>query len=409
MKLPDGALAGTPLPHESFDREWALAELLGADEQADLAQRLGSLIGAPVALVAGTDAPAADDRHAAALKLDIEPLGWLSGPRAHADALDAAAALVRHILMARQRYKMASALHIESVHADYVALIDKHHALEASEARYRALAAELEARVAEQVRLIETRQRQLYQAERLASIGQLAAGMAHEINNPVGFVRSNLNSARGYVNQLAGALQAAEQGDGEAWQKIDAGFVLEDFSALLTDCIEGIDRVAAIVRDLKGFSNVDRDEAGEIDFHASLGELCRLLKPRLPGGARLKVTGEAAHRLPCRPGHLHQALFNVLDNAIRAIAPGGSIMIRCSLAGGRQRVEIADDGCGIAPAALPRVFDPFFTTREVGHGIGLGLTLARDVILAQGGQIRLDSRPGEGTRVYIELPLEIVG
>jgi signal transduction histidine kinase len=406
MSLPEHTFAATALPPEPFDREWTLDELVGADERAALAARLAPLVGAPVAIVAGTAAPGDDGRHAAALKLDIEPLGWLVGPRTGAAALDAAAALLQQILVARQRYKMASALHVESVHADYVALIDKHHALEASEARYRELAGELEARVAEQVRLIETRQRQLYQAERLASIGQLAAGMAHEINNPVGFVRSNLNSARSYVDQLAAALQAAEQGDGEAWQKIDAGFVLEDFAALLTDCIDGIDRVAAIVRDLKGFSNVDRDEVGEIDFHASLGELCRLLKPRLPGGARLEVSGEAAHRLPCRPGHLHQALFNVLDNAIRAIAPGGRITVRCSRAGGRQRVEIADDGCGIAPAALPRVFDPFFTTRPVGQGIGLGLTLARDVILAQGGEIRLDSRPGEGTRVAIDLPLE---
>jgi two-component system NtrC family sensor kinase len=406
MSLPEHVLAATALAQEPFDREWALDELVGADERADLAARLTALVGTPVAIVAGSAAPGDDTRHAAALKVDIEPLGWLLGPRAAAAALDAAAALLQQILIARQRYKMASALHVESVRADYLALLDKHHALEASEARYRELAGALEARVAEQVRLIETRQRQLYQAERLASIGQLAAGMAHEINNPIGFVRSNLNSARGYVNQLAAALEAAEQGDAQAWQKIDAAFVLEDFAALLKDCIDGVDRVAAIVRDLKGFSNVDRDESGEIDFHASLGELCRLLNARLPKGARLEVSGEAVRRLPCRPGHLHQALFNVLDNAIKAITPGGRISVRCSVAGGCQHVEIVDDGCGIAAEALPRVFDPFFTTRPVGQGIGLGLTLARDVIVAQGGRIRLDSRPGAGTRIEIDIPLE---
>ncbi len=406
MTLPDDALAGKLDRGASFDREWTLEELLSAQERAELEQTLASLVGESVRLIVGAVAPPADGSHAAPLQLDIEPLGWLCGPENRREAVEAAARLLRRLLVARQRYQMASALHVESVREDYLALLEQHHALEASEARYRDLAAQLEARVREQVQIIETRQRQLYQTERLASVGQLAAGMAHEINNPIGFVRSNLNSARGYLKQFASALQTAQEGDGEVWKRIDATFLLGDFSELLQDCIDGVDRVAAIVRDLKGFSSVDRDEVAVIDLQASLDELCRLLASQLPKEARLDRTGEASRQFRCRPGPLQQALFNVLDNAIRAIGPGGSVTIRCGFNGDLQVIEVIDDGCGIEPEQVAKVFDPFFTTRPVGRGIGLGLTLARDVILAQGGRIELHSRPGEGTRVEMMLPLE---
>lgn len=405
----DPVMAVSPAAQAAFDHDWTLAELLPAGERARLLDMLAPLVGAPLELVDGDAPPAEPGRHAVAVAVDIEALGWLLGPPEHAAALAGAAGLLRQILLARQRYHMASALHVQSVQADFDALREKHRALEKSEARYRELAAQLEARVAEQVGVIETRQRQLYQAERLAGIAQLAAGMAHEINNPIGFVRSNLNSARGYLRQLGEALQAAEGGDAQALKKIDAEFLLADFADLLKDSIDGVDRVAAIVRDLKGFSNVDRDEQAVIDLRASLDELCRLLASRLPRDAQLTRQGEAARQFPCRPGHLQQALFNILDNAIKAIGPGGRIVLRCSLEAGSQRIEVIDDGCGIAAADLPRVFDPFFTTRAVGAGIGLGLTLARDVILAQGGRIELHSQPGAGTRVDVRLPLETQG
>lgn len=406
MSLPSDSLIAKPSPPAAFDREWTLTELIPRAQWPTLEDLLGDLLGCPVSLtdeLPTEGLPAA--AHAAALAVELEPIGWLLGPAARAAALEAAAALLRQTLVARQRYQMASALHLESVHADYLALLDKHHALEQSEARYRALAAELEARVAEQVGTIEMRQRQLYQAERLASVGQLAAGVAHEINNPLGFVRSNLNSARQYLAQLEAARQAFTAGDSQAWRKIDADFLLADFAELLRDSVDGVDRIAAIVRDLKGFSSIDRDEHATVDLGASLAELGRLLQGRLPPGARLGHEGETCAALRCRPGLLQQALFNLLDNALKAIGAGGRITIRCHQTPGWQHLQIVDDGEGIAPEHLARVFDPFFTTRPVGAGIGLGLTLARDIVLAHRGEIAIDSVPGTGTRVSLRLPL----
>ena len=402
---PGDVLPVAPSADAVFDHDWSLAELMPEGERPRLLRLLEPLIGVPPRIVDGGQPPDAADTHAAPIQTDIEPLGWLLGPSDQAAALDAAAALLRSILVDRQRYHMASALHVESVQADFDALRDKHEALIQSEARYRALSEQLEARVAEQVAVIETRQRQLYQAERLASVGQLAAGVAHEINNPIGFVRSNLNSARTYLREISLAVHAAMEGEPEPWKNLDAEFVFADFADLLKDSIDGIDRVAAIVRDLKGFSAVDQDDVAVIDLGASLDELCRLLTPRLPPGAKLNRIGEATSRLSCRPGQLQQALFNVLDNALKAIAPGGQIYVRCRRGDQHQLVDITDDGCGVAPEHLSRVFDPFFTTRPVGAGVGLGLTLARDVVLAQHGTIELHSQVGKGTRVSISLPL----
>ena len=404
-KAHDGMLAADPLALEAFDHDWTLAELLPADERPRLLRSLAAALDGEIELVDGAPPPVDHDRYAAAIQIDFEPLGWLLGPPERGAAVDGIAELLRKMLLDRQRYRMASALHMESVQADFAALRAQHEALQQSENRYRDLAAQLEVRVAEQVSLIEVRQRQLYQAERLASVAQLAAGMAHEINNPIGFVRSNLNSARAYLRQICAALSSMREGDQAAWERIDADFLLADFAELIDDSIAGADRIATIIRDLKGFSNVDRDEVAVIDLRASLEELCRLLTPRLPELARLHCEGQASPRLRCRPGHLQQALHNVLDNAIKAIGPGGRIAVRCACADGWQQIEVSDDGCGIAEEHLARVFDPFYTTRAVGSGIGLGLTLARDVILAEGGRITLSSRAGEGTTVDIRLPL----
>ena len=397
-------LAADPQALVSFDHDWTLAELLPKEERPALLGRLAAVVGGPVELVDGPLRPDHDGGHVSAIELDIEPLGWLLGPAANPAALDGLAKLLQRTLFDRQRYLMASALHMESVRADYAALREQHAALVLSEKRLRELTAQLESQVAEQVAIIEVRQRQLYQAERLASIAQLAAGMAHEINNPIGFVRSNLNVAQSYVRQLAEAVSQAREGDDGVWERIDAGFIFADFAELLAESIVGADRIAAIIRDLKGFSNVDREEIAVVDVQASLAELCRLLSPRLPSGAQIECAEGAPQPLRCRPGHVQQALFNVLDNAVRALAPDGVIRVGCVRDKAWLRIEISDDGCGIAAEHLPRVFDPFFTTREVGSGIGLGLTLARDVVLAEGGQIELVSEAVVGTRVTISLP-----
>lgn len=400
------------MPPEGFDRERGLAELLRGIGIPRLEQALAAAAGGPVRVLdaAGTvllgAAPSSEEAVRVPLRLDLETAGFLETAGAAAAPL---AALLELMLLSAARYCMAADLHEEAVHEDFAALQRKHEELQASEARYRTLASDLEQRVAAQVRIIETTQRQLYQAERLASVGQLAAGVAHEINNPIGFVRSNLGSARGYVRKVAELKPAVDAGDaaqiGAAWRRLDLDFALGDLGGLLDESIVGVDRVARIVADLKGFSNVDRPEEEIVDLNESLKAACNILRTRLPAGATIELDLQPLPKVLCLPGHLNQAFLNVLDNAAQAIASGsGKITVR-SNADDEVHVVIADNGCGIAAENLSRVFDPFYTTREVGRGIGLGLTLARDIVTVHNGRIEIDSRLGVGTAVTIHLPV----
>ena len=403
----------------AFDRELSLAELLPAKEADRLASSLGILLNTPVALLdlrgdvlAGAYG-LSKEAGRVELILELEPVGYLLAPQSHPVALNAAAALVRQLLVARARYQMASGAHIAIVQADYEELQRQNAALKVSEANYKGLSEVLEARVAEQVKLIDERQRQLYQAERLASLGQLAAGVAHEINNPIGFVRSNLGTAEKYLARLASLGDAikALPGSKEIVDKADLDFLFEDFADLLKDSIVGVDRVARIVTDLKGFSNVDRPQEEVMDLNEILSSACNMIEPKLPVGVRLM---RDLHPLPltlCLPGHLSQALLAILNNARQAIeAPAvtgsgrGEIRVSSYVAQNQSVLVIEDSGVGIEASNLSHVYDPFFTTRPVGQGTGLGLTVARDIVQVHGGTIELTSKPGQGTRVSVSLP-----
>ena len=191
----------------SFDRELTLQDLLPKAEADRLIAALRLLLGDAVALVdvSGellSGEAGLQDPSPIPLVLEIEPIGYLHAPQATATSRGASGGLVRQILNARRRYLLANAVHINAVRDDYEQLQQQNAALKISEEKYRSLSETLEQRVAEQARLIDERQRQLYQAERLASVGQLAAGVAHEINNPLGFVRSNLTTAQKYLERV---------------------------------------------------------------------------------------------------------------------------------------------------------------------------------------------------------------
>jgi len=397
-----------------FDQELSLGALLPAKEAGQLCGSLAMLLHSPVALEDLRGEVLAGDRGLPVesrieLVLELEPIGYLLAPQADPVARGAAANLIRQMLIARARYLMAAGLHIASTQADYEELQRQNSALRESEAKYKELAAELEARVAEQVKVIDERQRQLYQAERLASVGQLAAGVAHEINNPIGFVRSNLSTAQNYLGKLAGlaAPVTALAGGAAVWKAADMDFTLDDFADLLRDSIGGVDRVARIVSDLKGFSSVDRPQEGFVDINELLTGACNIAEKTLaPGAALIRDLGPAKSFL-CLPGQLSQAFLAVLGNAVQATAdkgPLGEVRVSSRFDGRQTLIRIRDNGGGIDPVALPRVFDPFFTTRPVGQGTGLGLTVARDILRAHNGEIVVDSTPGEGTTVTLSLP-----
>ena len=391
-----------------FDRELDIQELLSGVSLERLGGILKVLLGGDFRLVGadgrgllGSAEPFAQPCRAE-IHHDLELLGQLESASADESRLSAAAAMIELMLRLSARYHMAADLHIETVQEDYASLKE-------SEARYKALSEELEVRVKEQVKIIEATQRQLYQAEKLASIGQLAAGVAHEINNPIGFIRSNLGTAQQYVRDLSRLAALMKTGDiaqfQSAWQEADMGFLLEDFTALLGESMEGADRVTKIVSDLKGFSNVDQAEEEVVDLNDNLRFACNVLAGQIKDKAELVLELGVLPKTLCLPGHLNQVFLNLLLNAAQAITDRGRIEVRSEMAGNEIRIRIYDNGCGIPEGSLGRIFDPFFTTRPVGSGTGLGLAVCHDIVQAHGGRIEVESEVGVGTTFTVYLPV----
>lgn len=399
----------------SFDRDYDLAELLAGVPLTRLADILSTLLDGEFRLVTtsgvlmvGRQEPF-DQPRRALVRYDLEPIGQVETEVADEARLNAIVGTLELMLRLSARYHMAADLHIETVQEDYAALQRKHAALQASEARYKALSEELEMRVQQQVKTIENAQRQLYQAEKLASVGQLAAGVAHEINNPIGFIRSNLGTAQQYVRELERLAALIDAGDMArfqmAWKAADMGFLIEDFSALLRESVAGADRVAKIVTDLKGFSNVDQVEEEIANLNDNLRFACNMLAGQIRDKIELVLELGDLPRILCLPGHLNQVFLNLLLNAAQAIAGQGRIVVQSDVFDNQVRIRISDNGCGIPEGNLGRIFEPFFTTREVGSGTGLGLTVCRDIVQAHGGHIEVESKVRVGTMFTVYLPI----
>ena len=369
----------------SFEDDPRLADLLPAEQQAKLLQLLSTLSGAAVEL----DELPGDA--AEALEFNLEAIGWLRSELPPAQR-QAAARLFEFILHYVGKYRLAASLHLDTTEASFAELQRQHAALQASEERYRTLAEQLQQRVDEQVEVIEKNQRQLYESAHLRAVGQLAAGIAHEINNPIGFIASNLRVASDYVDELATQLPPDAA----------CGALLEDFRALLKESASGAQRIARIVADLKTFSNIDQADFAPCDLNALLSTTCHLLETEGRQGLSLRLRLGELPRLAGYPAKLSQAFYNVLDNAAKALGPeGGVVEVESRVQDGVLEVCIIDNGCGIAAETLAQVFEPFFTTREVGAGSGLGLSVARDILAAHQGQILIDSCLGSGTRVTL--------
>lgn len=406
-------LAASPV--QAIDREYTLQELLSGIDLKCLGQELEILLGEGVFMIAADGALLLgsypeEDADKIPLMWDLEPVGYIGAPRATSHVLRAAARLVQLIMHSGARYHLASNMHLIAIRADYEALQEKHAALMASEARYKGLTEHLEERVRAQVETIALTQRELYQAEKLASVGQLAAGVAHEINNPLGFIRSNLNSARSYVEEVKKLAMVLEEAEDLTvvrtfWAGHDLNELLQDFTNLLEESMTGADRVARIVADLKAFSNVDQAHREVTDVNEIIRAACNVIGPQLGEHIELELD---LGRLPpslCASGHLGQVLFNLIRNAHQSISGRGRIAIHSMAIGDTLEIRIRDTGCGISESILPRIFEPFFTTRDVGQGAGLGLSIASDIVKAHGGRIEVKSEVGLGSTVTVYLPV----
>jgi len=276
----------------------------------------------------------------------------------------------------------------------------------------------LQAEKAQQAVLIgrlEQAQNQLLQSERMASIGQLAAGVAHEINNPVGFVNSNLGSLQHYVSDMLRLLAAYEKAEAglaeeslaplrELKQSVDVAFLREDVSSLLAESQDGLKRVTRIVQDLKDFSHVDEAERQWADLEAGLESTLRVVANEIKYKADVVKEYAGLPQMECFPFQLNQVFMNLLVNASHAIEGHGTITLRTGQDDSAVWVEVQDTGKGIKPEHLKRIFEPFFTTKPVGQGTGLGLSLSYGIVQKHDGHIEVASELGKGTTFRVVLP-----
>lgn len=258
----------------------------------------------------------------------------------------------------------------------------------------------------------------MHQSERLAAIGQLAAGMAHEINNPIGFVRSNLETLGKYLGDLMAVAETAAQAGlsaspdaaaalQRALTAADLEFVREDAPQLIDECRSGLERVRKIVADLREFAHEGDIDWAQADLHVCLDSAVNMLSSGVPENVSVEKIYAALPLLRCRPAQINQIALALLSNAILAIdAAGGTITIATGQdADSTLWFEIADTGCGIPSADMPRIFEPFFTTRPVGKGAGMGLATCFGIVSDHGGHIEVQSSPGAGSRFRVTLPL----
>jgi two-component system NtrC family sensor kinase len=273
------------------------------------------------------------------------------------------------------------------------------------------LNARLEDRVHERTAQLEDANRELAQAygelksaetrlvhsEKMASLGRLVAGVAHEINNPVSFISTSVAPLTRRLQQAAAKAPPPAQG------------ALREAEELAGIMARGAARTAAIVKDLRSFSRLGEAARKSVDLHDGLDVTLRLLEPRWRDRIAVHRDYGTLPLVECDPGQLNQVFMNLLANACDAIARAGNIWVTTRAAGDTVSVAIRDDGAGIPPAVLGRIFDPFFTTKAVGQGTGLGLAVSHAVVAAHGGRIDVESTPGAGSTFRVILPVGAAG
>jgi signal transduction histidine kinase len=261
---------------------------------------------------------------------------------------------------------------------------------------------------------LQTTQMQLIQREKMASVGQLVAGVAHELNNPIGFVSSNVATLEEFVRRLRAMLEVyrvvplssvdKKRVDDE-WVSLKIDYALKYLDSMILGIKEGTERTRKIVRDLRVFARSDEDVWQPVDLHeeieSSLTLLNHLLKDRVTVHRRF---GDLPS-VECVRSQIDQVFLNLLANAAQAIAGQGEITIETRQEDGAAVVTIADSGAGIPPDVLGRIFDPFFTTKPVGEGTGLGLSISYEIVKKHHGEVTAESRPGAGAVFTVRLPL----
>jgi two-component system NtrC family sensor kinase len=269
--------------------------------------------------------------------------------------------------------------------------------------------------LANRKRELERLQAQLVHTEKMASLGQLSAGIAHELNNPAGFVYGNMDLLQSYIVELSKLF--------DAYDKLalpeDAALLIEslktrigyekvmgDLHSIITDCREGAQRICDVVKNLRLFSRLDEAEIKSIDIHGGIDSTIRLLSSYYSNGhIVLRRDYTDLPFVNCYAGQLNQVWMNLLVNAAQAVSDQGEVTISTRLEGSWIAVAISDTGSGIPESDLSRIFDPFFTTKPVGEGTGLGLSISYGIVQRHGGTITVVSEVGKGTTFTVRIPI----
>lgn len=277
--------------------------------------------------------------------------------------------------------------------AAYERIVDMNANLEARIAERTAQLQDANTELADTIRELQAAESQLVHSEKMASLGRLVAGVAHEINNPVSFIANSVTPLRRRLAKAASAEPAA------------ATAILKEAEELVDIMANGAQRAAAIVKDLRTFSRLDEATRKAVDLHEGLEVSLRLLESRWKGGITLARDYGELPQVECDAGQVNQVFVNILTNACDAMGERGTLTVTTRADAAAVRIAIRDDGPGIPPDVRARIFDPFFTTKDVGAGTGLGLSISHGIIAAHGGTIEVESVPGEGATFTVVLPV----
>lgn len=288
------------------------------------------------------------------------------------------------------------------------------------------LYSDLENKVKERTEELETANKQLkdtqvmmVHSEKMRSLGQLVAGITHEINNPINFVHGNILHLKNYSKALIELInlyetmepdlsEAKRQELKEMKEKIELDFLKEDLPMLIQSCHEGTERTKNIILDLKNFSRIDEMVISSIDLAKEIDTTLNILHNKFK--KRIEIIKEYDENLPLIEGYggqLNQVFMNILDNACYAVAEKGKIYIRVHKIENDVIMEFEDNGCGMEKEQFDKIFDPFYTTKPVGSGTGLGMSISYKVIENHNGLIKVDSVKGKGTKFTVQLPIKI--
>ncbi len=362
-------------------------------------------------------------REVAPLCLEGEPAGSImveipsSGRLRLRDFTGLLSEVMNTMIINNLKRMLTAEIHTTVVDQTHEELLETNRRLRASESRYRELAESLDRKVQERTEELKRIHTRLIQQEKAASIGLLAAGVAHEINTPLGFISSNLNTLKRYMSRFTEMLDfyrriVGEAGDGVAeeaakkWSDLKLGFVLRDVGELISQSLDGAERVRRIVADLKGFSHVDDSKEDVVDLNTEIERTFSVLAHEIPEDAEIERDYGSLPGFLCDPALVCQVFLNIILNSLQAKKEGLKLHVSTRFAGGDITVAFTDNGPGIPDDIRGRIFEPFFTTKDVGEGTGLGLTVTRDIVTAYGGDIEVESRPGAGTTFLVRFPAE---